>query len=146
MNTMNDNLLQKLSDRNSIPDEELIFNIIGERRVYWQRIIKYASDNYRETSGMWNYYNDGKSWLFKFQEKRKTLFWAGILNDTFRITFWFADKAEKDIESAVLPPALKDEFKNARKYGSVRAVSVIVMEQSDADAVMTLISIKHKLK
>jgi len=143
---MADNLLQKLSDRNSIPDEELIFAIIGERKVFWQRIIKYASDNYSETSGKWNYYKDGKKWLFKFQEKKKTLFWADILNDTFRITFWFADKAEQAIESAVLPPAVKDEFRNARKYGSVRAVSVIVMEQSDADAVMTLISIKHKLK
>ena len=44
---MSDNLLQKFSDKDSTPDEELIFAIIGERKIFWQRIIKYATENYR---------------------------------------------------------------------------------------------------
>jgi hypothetical protein len=143
---MSENQMLSLSDKNIIPTEDLIFSIIGYNKIFWQRIMQYASENFRDASGSWNYYNDGKRWLFKLVLKKKTLFWAGILTDTFRVTFWFGDKAEPFIEAAVLPPAVKDEFRSARKYGAVRAVSIVVREQSDADNVITLISLKSKLK
>jgi hypothetical protein len=143
---MSDNQLQGLTDKNIVPTEELIFSLIGHNSVFWQRIMKYASENYSDTSGTWNYYNDGKRWLFKLVRKKKTLFWAGIINDTFRITFWFGDKAGPLIESAILPPAIKDEFLKARKFGAVRPVSVAVREQADADIVITLIALKDTMK
>jgi hypothetical protein len=108
--------------------------------------MEYASDNYSNISGNWNYYNDGKRWLYKLVHKKKTMLWADILNDTFRITFWFGDKAEPLIEAAVLPPAIKDEFRTAKRYGSVRPVSVVVREQADADIVLTLLSVKSGIK
>jgi hypothetical protein len=143
---MSDNQIHGLTDKDVIPTEELIFSLIGHNAVFWQRIIKHASENYSDTSGNWNYYNDGKRWLYKFVRKKKTLFWAGIINDTFSITFWFGDKAENLIESAILPPAVKDEFSKTKKIGAVRPISVIVREQSDADIVITLISLKDKIK
>ncbi len=143
---MSDNQIHRLTDKNIVPTEELIFSLIGFNAAFWQRIMKYASDNFHEISGGWNYYNDGKQWLFKLVQKKKTLFWAGLINDTFRVTFWFGDKAEPFIEKAVLPPAIKDEFRNARKYGAVRPLSIIVREQSDADNVITLISLKYSIK
>lgn len=143
---MSDNQIQVLTDKNVIPTEELIFQLIGHNSVFWQRIMKHTSENYSDTSGSWNYYNDGKRWLYKCVRKKKTLFWAGIFNDTFRITFWFGDKAETLIESAILPPSIKDEFGKTKKIGAVRPISVIVREQSDADIVITLIALKDKIK
>ena len=143
---MSDDQIHRLTDKNIIPTEELIFSLIGHNAVFWQRIMKYATDNYTEISSSWNYYNDGKQWLFKLVQKKKTVFWAALLNDTFRVTFWFGDKAEPYIEEAILPPAIKDEFRSARKYGAVRPISIVVREQSDADNVITLISIKHSIK
>ncbi len=143
---MSENDLHKLTDKNIIPTEELIFSFIGDNRVFWQRIMKYASENYYDISGVWNYYNDGKRWLFKLVHKKKTLFWASVISDTFRVTFWFGDKAAPFIEAAVLPPAVKDDFVNAKKYGAVRAVSLDIREQSDADIVITLLSLKYKIK
>jgi hypothetical protein len=142
---MSDDQIHKLTDKNIIPTEELIFSLIGSNAVFWHRIMKSAADNYNGISGGWNYYNDGKQWLFKLVQKKKTLFWASLLNDTFRVTFWFGDKAEPFIEEAMLPPAIKDEFRNARKYGAVRPVSITLREQSDADNVITLMSIKHRV-
>jgi hypothetical protein len=138
--------IPRLTDKNIIPTEELIFSYIGFNKVYWQRIMNSASENYSDISGSWNYYNDGKKWLFRLVHKKKTLFWADILNDTFKVTFWFGDKAVPFIEAAGLPPATKDEFRNARKYGLVRPLTVVVREQSDADIVLTLISVKYRMK
>jgi hypothetical protein len=135
-----------LSDKQIIPNDEYIFSIIGDKKSLWQSIMNYASENYKDISGSWNYYNDGKQWLFKLVYKKKTIFWAGILKDTFRITFWFGDKAEPLIEGSNLPELIKDDFKTARKYGSIRGVSIKVHEQADVDNVLKLIEIKHKIK
>jgi len=67
--------------------------------------------NCKNISGNWNYYNDGKQWLFKLVQKKKTVFWAGILSDTFRVTFYFGDKAESLIEASELPSNIKNNFK-----------------------------------
>jgi hypothetical protein len=142
---MSENVVQRLTDKNIIPTEEMIFNLIQHNSVFWQRIIEYASENYSDSSGTWNYYNDGRQWLYKFVMKKKTLFWAGIINDTFRVTFWFGDKAENLIGSAILPPSIKEEFSKTKKIGAVRPVSIIVREQSDADTVITLISLKARI-
>ena len=68
---MSDNQIHRLTDKNIVPTEELIFSLIGFNAVFWQRIMKYASDNFYEISGGWNYYNDGKQWLFKLVQKKK---------------------------------------------------------------------------
>jgi hypothetical protein len=135
-----------LSDKQITPNDDYIFSIIGEKRILWQNIMNYASENYKDISGSWNYYNDGKQWLFKLVHKKKTILWAGILKDTFRITFWFGNKAESLIESSNLTQTIKDDFKTAKKYGAIRAVSIKVYDQADVDNVMKLIALKHKIK
>ena len=135
-----------LSDKEIIPTDDYIFSYLGNKKELWKNIITYTTENYKDTSGTWNYYNDGKQWLFKMVQKKKTIFWAGILQDTFRITFYFGDKAESVIETSDLPSAIKDGFKTAKKYGAIRAVSVKVFEQSDAENVFKLIAIKQKIK
>ena len=67
------------SDKNVKPSEELIFSKIGDKKIFWQKIMKYLSDNYKDASGSWNYYNDGKQWLFKMVQKKKTIFWLAVL-------------------------------------------------------------------
>ena len=72
-----------LTDKQIIPTDEYIFSIIGDKKILWQNLMNYVSENYKDISGSWNYYNDGKQWLFKLVQKKKTIFWAAILKDTF---------------------------------------------------------------
>jgi len=134
------------SDKQINPTDDLIFSIIGDKSDLWKRIMMHMQDNFKDSSGEWNYYNDGKRWLFKMIWKKKTVFWIGILNDTFRVTFWFPDRAEVFIDASNLPEAIKDEFKNAKKYGLTRAVSIIMLGTTDVENVIKLIGIKVKLK
>ena len=107
--------------------------------------MSYAAENYNDT-GSWNYYNDGKQWLFKLVNKKKTVFWAGILSGTFRITFYFGDKVEPLLAASDIPEKIKDEFKTAKRYGAVRAISLVINDKTDVGNVMKLIAIKHKMK
>ena len=135
-----------LSDKQVIPTDEYIFSIIGEKKHLWQGVMNYISDNYKDFSGSWNYYNDGKQWLFKLVHKKKTIFWLGVLEDTFRITFYFGDKAEVLIVNSDLTQPVKDDFKTAKKYGLIRPVSIKMEKPADVDTVLKLIAIKQKIK
>lgn len=135
-----------LSDKQIIPTDDYIFSIIGENRILWQTIMNYLSDNYVDIVGSWNYYNDGKRWLFKLTQKKKTIFWIGVLKDTFRVTFYFGDKAEPLIDVSDLHQTIKDDFKNGRRYGKIRAVSLKMWGLSDVESVKKLVAIKMKIK
>jgi hypothetical protein len=107
--------------------------------------LNYVSENYKDISGSWNYYNDGKQWLYKLAQKKKTIFWAGVLKDTFRVTFYFGDKAEALIDASDLPQTMKDNFKTGKRYGKIRAVSIKMSDFSDVESVKKLVAIKMKL-
>jgi hypothetical protein len=134
-----------LSDKNVFPADELIFSLIGDKKALWQELMKYVSENYEGSAGEWNYYNDGKSWLFKMVMKKKTLFWIGLTEKTFRVTFWFSDKAENMINTSNLQEEIKSGFATSKKYGAVRGVSIIMNEKSDLENVITLTAIKKRV-
>jgi hypothetical protein len=135
-----------LSDREVVPTDEYLFSILGDKKMLWQDIISYSKDNFKDISGVWNYYNDGKQWLYKLSQKKKTIFWGGMLKDTFRITFYFSDKVEPLLEVSDLPSKIKEDFKTSKYYGKIRAISQKVFSAADVEVIKKLISIKIKLK
>jgi hypothetical protein len=135
-----------LSDKQTIPTDKLISSLLGEKWKFWQEIIKFAEANYKDISFGWNYYNDGKRWLFKLVQKKKTIFWGGIYPDTFRITFYFGDKAEPSILASDLPDSVKNEFMTGKKYGKIRAISRKIFDENDVKIVMKVFDIKSRLK
>jgi Protein of unknown function (DUF3788) len=139
-----ENLL--LTDKQIYPTDEYIFSIIGDMKIFWQSIMNHMTNNYKDSAGEWNFYNDGKRWLFKMIYKKKTIFWAGILTDTFRITFYLGNKAETIIENSDLPQNIKEEFRTAKRYGLIRPVTFIVKNKTDVDNVLKMIDIKSKIK
>jgi hypothetical protein len=135
-----------LTDPNVQPTDELIFSIIGENSVYWEKIIDHLYDNHFDITEEWRFYNDGKSWLHRALRKKKTIYWIGVIKDTFRISFWFGDKAEPAIEASVLPEHIREEFRNAKRYAHSRCISIEVRTPEDLQNVLDLIELKIKLK
>jgi len=131
------------NDKSVKPNNEIVFSIIGDKSLLWQQIMSYLYDNHKDISEEWNYYNDGKSWLFRTLKRGKTIFWIRVLSDTFRIAFWFGDKAEPIIEQSDLTENIKNGFKIARKMGIMgRCISIEMSDSKDFDNVKKLIGIK----
>ena len=135
-----------LSDRDAKPDVNLLSSLLGEKMNLWKRLNYEISIRHLNSSGEWNYYNDGKQWLYKMVQKKKTLFWAAVHADTFRITFYYGDKAETVLNESDLPQIIKDNFKTAKRYGAIRPISMKIMNNEDLDIVLKLTEIKSKLK
>lgn len=134
-----------LTDRFTIPTDDLIFSIIGDKRVFWQRIITYLRDNHTDITEVWRFYDDGKCWLFRTLKKKKTIFWIGILDGTFRVSFYLTDKATPLIVQSELPEKMKNEFLNTAG-NKFRSVTIKMNDADDAENVIKLIEIKLKLK
>jgi hypothetical protein len=135
-----------LTDPNVQPTEELIFSIIGDNSVYWKNLVDYFYDNHFDITGEWRFYNDGKAWLYRTLRKKKTVYWAGVIKDTFRISFWFGDKAEPTILASALPETIKEEFRNAKRYAHSRSISIEMHSPEDMQNAIALIELKIKLK
>jgi hypothetical protein len=135
-----------LDDRSVVPTSDYVFSLLGEKKILWQEIHAFLEENYKDASGSWNYYNDGKRWLYKMVLKKKTLFWGSLLKEGFRITFYFGDKALPLIEESSLPEKVITDFKNAKKYGAIRPVTLEVLSKDEVEIIRKLIAIKVKLK
>ena len=135
-----------LTDPNITPDKELVFSMIGDKRFYWMSIMEHLYQNHKDISEVWRFYNDGKSWLFRTLKKKNTIFWVAVLKDTFRVGFYFGDKAEPMIMESDLTESIKDDFINAKRYNTIRPISVTMADSSDVDNVLKLIELKLKIK
>ncbi len=40
----------------------------------------------------WRYYNDGRAWLCKVGDGRKTIFWFSVWEGFFRVSFYFLER------------------------------------------------------
>ncbi len=132
-------------DKNVRPTEELIFSQIKDYARLWQKLFESIHKKYPEVYEEWNYYNDGKHWLMKTMRKKKNLFWTAIQPDTFRVTFYFADKAEALIENSGLPEVLINEFRNGKHYGKIRGLTVKVLTDEAVDHILKLVDIRVKV-
>jgi len=143
-------MLQKevfvLGDPSVYPSEEIISGILGQKTELWQKVLDYATGNHKDVISGWKYYNDGKQWLFRLQIRKKTIFWAAMLADTFRITFYFGDKAESLVEGSTLPENVKSDFRSAQRFGSTRPVTMKVSGSGDLETIFKLIDLKAKIR
>jgi len=134
------------SDKDIKPADEQIFAILKEKKVLWLDIMNHMNDSYPSSAGDWHYYNDGKQWLFKMVLKKKTIFWAALSEDSFRVTFYFGDKALPVIQDSSLSEQIKNDFLNGKKYGAIRGITIIANTATDVEHIKKLIVIKCKMK
>jgi hypothetical protein len=80
----------------------------------------------------------------KVTRKSKTIFWLSVWKNAFKITFYFSDKAEELINQSNIPDDLKEEFKNGKRYGKIRGLTVVFRKKKDIEYADSLIVIKLK--
>lgn len=135
-----------LNDKEIFPTEDVIFSYIGKTRSLWILLFEFIHGNYPDFEEKWKYYNDGKSWLLKVTRKANTVFWLSVIMNSFKITFYFTDRANDAINSSSLSDELKDQFKSGKYYNKIRGITVVFKNNKDIEDVKTLIGIKLSIK
>ena len=134
-----------LEDPDQYPDEEVIYACIGRKKTLWIAFFDALHEQHPDFAEEWRYYKDGNNWLMKVTRKSKTIFWLSVWKKAFRITFYFSDKAEELIDQSDIPDDLKDEFKNGKRYGKVRGLTIDFTKKKDIETAKSLIAIRLKV-
>ena len=133
-----------LSDKDQFPTEEIIFSHIGKSKLIWQNLFEFIHSEYPEFNEEWRFYKDGGSWLMKVTRKSKTIFWLSIIKNAFQVTFYFGDKAEPAILVSNISDELKTGFKEGKRFGKIRAITLSMKRKKEIEFVKELILIKLK--
>ena len=135
-----------LGDKNQFPTEEVINSHIGKKKALWDLLFGYIHENHPDITPEWKYYNDGKSWLLKVTRKSNTIFWLSLFKNSFRITFYFTDRAEEAINSSSIEDELKKQFCDGKRYNKIRGLTIFFKNKKDVAYAKTLIEIKLSIK
>ena len=135
-----------LTDEKQFPTEKIIFTHIGKSETLWRTLFEYIHGKHPDFSEEWRYYKDGKSWLMKVTRKSKTIFWLSVIENAFRITFYFTDRAEEAIMNSSISDELKEQFKKGKKYNKIRGITIHFKKKKDVEHTKSLIDIKLSIK
>jgi hypothetical protein len=135
-----------LTNKNLYPTEELFFSNLGKTITLWQSVFDYIHSSHPEMTEQWKYYNDGKSWLMKVSSKSKTVCWVSVIKNSFRMTFYLNDRAEKLIMQSKIPDELKKQYLAGRKIKKINGLTVIFKSKKDVETAKKLFFIKLNLK
>ena len=135
-----------LSDKTQFPTDEIIYSHLGKTKDIWISFFEYLHNDHPDIISEWRYYNDGKSWLMKNTQKKKTVFWLSIQKGFFRTTFYFTDRAAKAIADSTIPAEMKKEFKDGKHYGKIRGLTVVFRYKKDIETAKALLAIKLSVK
>lgn len=135
-----------LTDKNIYPTEEVIFSHIKKSKANWNSVFKYIHTNHPELNEEWRYYNDGKSWLLKVTLKTKTIFWLAVVENAFRITFYFSEKVVQSFSKHIISKALDKKIKESKKVGKSTALTFLMNDKQNIELVKESIELKLKAK
>jgi len=135
-----------LTNPDQFPTNEIIFSHIGKSKVIWEELFEYIHKEHPDLTQEWKYYNDGKSWLMKVQRKSKTIFWLSVIEKTFSITFYFGGKAEQAVLDSKISDELKKEFKEGKKYGKIKGLTLRMDKKKYLKEAKELIKLKISIK
>jgi hypothetical protein len=81
-------------------------------------------------------------WVLKTFLKKRNLFFIGIYDGYFRISFVFGDKVVNTIMDSNVSDVTKKTLSEARKYAEGRGISFEIFDSSHLDDIQKLIKIK----
>jgi hypothetical protein len=135
-----------LNDKTLYPDDKVLAQYLGNVKIIWDALMEMLSTHDIPISTEWRYYNDGKSWLCKATQKKKTICWISVWEKYFRASFYFSAKAEEEITKSGIPEALKEQYLHYNGKLKIRPITIIVKKKSDLKILKDVIEIKEKLK
>ena len=128
--------------KNEPPNEDRIKEILKDKYLVLDTIRKFIRESIGKTVEEWKYYGVKNGWVLKTFLKKRNLFFIGIYDGYFRISFVFGDKAVNKIMDSNVSDFTKKNLSEARKYAEGRGISFEIFNSNHLDDIQKLIKIK----
>lgn len=128
--------------KEEMPTDKMVSEKLSAVYSQLESIRTHLLETLGETREEWKYYGKKLGWTLKTFYKKRNLFFIGIYEGYFQITFIFGEKAFKVIMDSEVSAELKSELKAARKYAEGRGLTMKVAGPAYLEDIKKLIKIK----
>jgi len=132
----------QFKEKNEPPNEKRIQEILRSNYIYLEAIRSYITDTIGETKEEWKYYGAKYGWNLKKFYKKRNLFFIGMYDGYFQISFVFGERAVNAVVDSDISDKLKKELTEARKYAEGRGLSIQVQDDTHLEDIKKLLQIK----
>ena len=135
-----------LREKEVYPNNEVLEKALGESFLAFNELMETISNEKYALVPDWRYYKDGKSWLCKVSNKKKTVCWISVWNKFFKAGFYFTEKTRLGIHELLIENKIKEEFSQSKNIGKLIPLVINVFRKEQIDDVLKIIEYKKKLK
>jgi hypothetical protein len=135
-----------LKEKDIYPSSLFLEQALGKVYVIYDLFIQTIQSSPYHLSVEWRYYFDGKAWLCKVTNKKKTICWISVWDKFFKISFYFAEKYRKEIELLCISIDNREEIKRSKVVGKLLPLIVEVKEEKQLKDILTIVDFKIKIK
>lgn len=134
-----------LRDPDILPSAEVLEKNLGKDIfVVFEELMTEISK--KELSADWRYYRDGKSWLCKVINKKKTVFWLSIWDGFFKTSFFFTAKNCLAVGDLDIDNRIKEEFAQTKAIGKLLPLILDIRKKEQLSDLLKIIEYKKSLK
>jgi hypothetical protein len=115
-----------LKDETIFPSDDVIQSALGEAFPAFKEFIGTIGTKEFNLLHEWRYYKDGKAWLCKVTQKKKTVVWISVWPGFFKTAFYFTEKTGMGIEDLNISKSIKEQFKASKPTGKLKPLVIEV--------------------
>ncbi len=123
MEDKNLNLL--LTNPDQEPTDKLLQDVLANQ-LYQTYLELQKTIREIELSYEWRFYRDGKSWLCKITNKKKTVAWLSLWEGFIKIGFYFTEKTRVGIIDLNIDDEIKSSFVKAAPIGKLIPLTIVL--------------------
>ena len=134
----------ELRDEHVYPDDQVLRSVLGPSFTVYKSLLNLF--DIHDMSYEWRYYHDGKAWLCKVQQKKRTIVWMSAWKNFMQATIYFPLRLINNVLELDISEVQKEKILNTKNVGKSKPCIFEVREASileDFEKVM-LLKIKTK--
>ncbi len=144
MKSENETIL--LRDKEIEPTDEVLENALGkELFTIYQALMQIFADEF-SLELQWRFYNDGKSWLCKVVDKKKTVLWLSVWENYIKTGFYFTEKTRNGVLELDIDETIKETFSATKPVGKLMPLIIDIDQQKQIEDLKRVIKYKKGLK
>ncbi|MDR2953660.1 MAG: DUF3788 domain-containing protein [Prevotella sp.] len=142
----NKNQSMLLRDAEIEPTGKVLENALGKEIFdVYQELIRTITEEFGLTYE-WRFYKDGKAWLCKVVNKKKTIFWLSIWDRYIKTSFFFTEKTRPGVFDLDINNKIKSNFEQAEFTGKLIALILDFDKKEQLKDLQEIVKYKKALK
>lgn len=135
-----------LRNNTIFPDTEVIESVLLGSYVFYEELISCITGPEFGLIPEWRFYRDGKAWLCKVTDGKKTIFWLSVWdNATAKVSFFFSAGKVHEVLKLDISEDTKERLKQTAPTGKLIPLIIELDSHNIAD-ILKIAALKKRFK